>query len=760
MKPGTKLLLLVIYLIASMTLSCKNRLPSQDALVRTESEVRLTAERALKKYPEGSLKRDGIIDVTLPPYNADSTGRKDASRAIQQALKDARDARMITYLPAGRYLVSETITGIQGTIEWDQWPYEGFADPWLRYASFEYPNVITGPSEGGRAVIILADNAPGFGDTADPKPVIHFWARMEYGDVDKTKPQPNINFNQRIVDLDIRLGKGNSGAIAIHHQGAEGSVIEDVNINAEGAFAGIRTAPGSGGAIHGVTVNGGQYGFYFRSSEGYKGSQPSPVVSAVKLYSQEKHSILYDGRGPLTVAGAVIEGAGILSDCPPSLNYNGALNIVDAVIRIKNDAAAVRSNHSVVLENVYIENADTAVNIPGQYWLKGKPGGWMHYIRSAAGAVSKASKQAGDSLRKDVIWIDGKMRRDPLVVCEEQSPGDYTSVIAGHDWPHPFPSWLSEGAVNVKDPPYQAKGDGIADDAEAIQKAIDENETVFLPKGTYAVSKPLILNANTKLTGLGNVQTIITPVKEKTKAFGDPDNPRPLIETVDDRNAATVLAFVKLLVPTTNPCVYALNWRAGRNSVVRSIYPVRDKIHPHGTAMSYPMVRIEKSGGGRWFTNVLLHWWDQGPDYRHLLIDGTSEPLQFYMMDSQHGRGTTLVEIIKSSNIDILSVKYEGDFTDITMKESRNIRIFGHAGNGMPYPGYAIYRLENCDDILLANINPQQKGPGGYGALGIFHNPDSWSILADHEKNNDSGLKISGTEQFVLYLKGNPGSVK
>jgi hypothetical protein len=734
---------------------CTTKMPDQNAPVRKESEVRKTAENDLKRYPDNALKRDGIIDVTLPPYLADSTGKKDATSAIQQALKDARDARMITYLPAGRYLVSRTITGIQGTVEWDEWHYEGFADPWIRNASFEYPNVITGPSAGKRAVIVLSDSTPGFNDPGNPKPVLHFWARMEYGQIDKTKPQPNINFNQKIIDIDFELGKGNTGAVAIHHQGAEGSVIEDVNINASGAFAGIQTAPGSGGAIHGVSVRGGQYGFYFRSNDGFRGSQPSPVVSAIRLSDQEQRAILYDGRGPLTIVGAVIEGAGILSDCPPSVNWNGSLNVIDAVIRLRKSNTAIQSNHSVVLENVYIKNADTAILIKDQWNLNGNPEGWIHFIRCAYSAISKTGVRAGSTMRKDDLWVDGTSVRDPLLSYDKKDPGNPEIMISRHNWPHPFPSRLSEGAVNVKDPPYLATGNGEKDDADAIQKAIDENETVFLPKGIYAISKPLKLNAHSKLVGLGNIQTVIT-AREGSKAFSDPDNPQPLVETVDDQEASTILAFIKLLVPDTNPCVYALCWRAGRNSVVRNVYPIRAPWHPNGTAMGYPMVKIEKSGGGRWFTTVLLHWWDQGASYRHILIENTHEPLSFYMLEPQHGRGATMVEIVNSSNIDIFSVKSEGDYGVISMKDCRNIRMFGYAGNGMPNPGYAIYSLINCNDILLANINPQHKGPKGYGALGISHDPNSWYILSDIRKTSLQGLNIPGTEQFALFLKGNP----
>jgi len=748
-----------ITILTILAVACVPQLPNQDALTRTVSQVNRTGEKAISAYADPKLAEYGILDVTLSPYNADPTGKIDATTSIQQALKDARDARLITYLPAGRYLVSNTITGIQGTVDWDEWHYDGFADPWVGTASFEYPNVIIGPSSGGRAVIVLADNTVGFNDPGNPKLVIYFWSRMEYGNVDKNKTQPNINFNQKIIDIDFELGKNNPGAIAINHQGAEGSVIEDVHIIADGAFAGIQNAPGSGGAIHGVSVTGGKYGFYFRNKDsGLRASQPSPVVSSVILKNQTESAILYDGRGPLTIVGALIEGSGIISDCPQAANGNGAMNIIDAVIRLKKDEPAISGNHSVVIQNVYIENARVAVKVREQPELAGNQEGWVHIKECVIPGTNKSHPLAGSKIRTDDIWVDGKRVSEIPSIVTNESPSDPDGLVIRHDWPHPFPSRLSQGSVNVKDAPFNAIGDGIADDAGAIQSAIDQHEIVFIPKGIFAISKPLVLNSHTKLIGLGNVQTIITPFKGPN-LFNNPDTALPLIETVDDSKAETVLAFMKLLVPVENPCVYALKWRAGRNSIVRNVYPIRGPWHPNGTGMNIPMVRIEDSGGGRWYTNVLLHWWEQGPDYRHLLIKGTREPLSFYMLEPQHSRGTTMVELTNASNVDIFSVKTEGDYSILTMVNSNNIRLFGQAGNGSPFAGYSLFNVVNCSDFMLTNINPFYKALGHYGALGVSHNPALWFMLTESAKGKTDPVKVPGTEQFALYKRGNPKQV-
>ena len=157
------------------------------------------------------------------------------------------------------------------------------------------------------------------------------------------------------------------------------------------------------------------------------------------------------------------------------------------------------------------------------------------------------------------------------------------------------------------------------------------------------------------------------------------------------------------------------------------------------------MVRISGSGGGRWYTQTLLGWWSQGPDYRHLLVEGTSQPLRFYHLQPQHARSEAMVEFRNARNIDVYSMKAEGDVTIVWLNHCRAVRLFGYGGNASPSPGRAILRLDDCSEIQLANINPQMWGIGKWGALGIHYRPESWDIL------QDASFTLNGMQQFALY---------
>ncbi len=59
------------------------------------------------------------------------------------------------------------------------------------------------------------------------------------------------------------------------------------------------------------------------------------------------------------------------------------------------------------------------------------------------------------------------------------------------------------GFVSVKDAPYDARGDGVADDTAAVQAAISAAQKVYLPPGTYRV-RSLRLRDHTELSGVGS----------------------------------------------------------------------------------------------------------------------------------------------------------------------------------------------------------------------------------------------------------------
>jgi hypothetical protein len=92
------------------------------------------------------------------------------------------------------------------------------------------------------------------------------------------------------------------------------------------------------------------------------------------------------------------------------------------------------------------------------------------------------------------------------------SPWDSMNFGAG------LPPW---GYINVRNPPYNATGNGVSDDTRAIQEALNDagklgGGIVFLPQGNYLIQTHLVVPANTVLKG---VASHVTQVRQDQANF-------------------------------------------------------------------------------------------------------------------------------------------------------------------------------------------------------------------------------------------------
>lgn len=704
----------------------------QESTFRTQAEIAETAAGVLARYADKTLAGYGILDVTKAPYNAKPDGKTDNTAALRQAIKDARDARLILYLPPGVYAVRDTIQCVQGAVD-PRGPGQGEE----RLRGNDFPCVVQGASGPDRAVLRLLPGSEGFGDQSSLRPLLAIWARewnSPYG------LAPNVSFSQMVRHLDIDLG-GNAGAVGIDMQGAQGTTIYDVAIDARGAWAGVRGLPGSGGSTRGLTVRGGRYGIYAAALGPYgklSGAQPTPLIASATFREQDTAAIYYDGRGPLVLAGASFSGRGIVCRSTGPA-YNGALSVVDTVFDLREGAVAIDSTKPVHADNVWVRGAGTVVRLKSDAALEVDAGVWTRLREFAAAPAGPWP-----------VWVDGKEVPDALKEIDGDAGPPPDDLLARHQPPVPA-EWDSPGVVNAREDPYGAKGDGKADDADAIQRALDENDAVFLPKGRYKISRPLRLGAHSVLVGAGPAYTILSPIYTAA-AYSDAASPNPLVETVDDADASSVLALLQTRVVI--PGAYAVHWRAGRNSVVSD---VRFFTWPFSGKIAAPLVLIEGNGGGRWYNAYEGEANPAEPDYRHFAVRGTREPLAFYMFNPEHARSDAMAEFDDAQNVSIYAMKAEtieignqdtGTRPLLVARDSSNLRIFGLGGiigAAGGSPDY-VFRFENCSDLLLSNFSHQDYA--------WFADPKAWSVVVD--VNGESEVDTPGSGHFTLYRRGSP----
>ncbi|HBE03365.1 MAG TPA: hypothetical protein DC049_12980 [Spirochaetia bacterium] len=665
------------------------------------------------------LAEMGMIDITSSPFNADPKGRKDSTQAIQAAVDFARDRQMVCFFPSGTYLLSDSITCLQKLTLRKNAKLSGGA---------QYPCVLTGSSLGKRPVLILAPKSSGFTDPAKRKVFIHFVNCNASHEIKPENgplfPQANINYNQIFRNIDITIGEGNSGAIGIRMQAAEGSSIQDVTIDARSGHTGMQGAAGSGGSHHNITVIGGRVGIDTRGfppqfSETNNGTQPGPTMTLVRLKDQTETAFYNVSTCAFTGVGWHIKAKpgkpAIINDNTTGNYQTSLLSLIDSIIEFESpgENLALDTDQGAYFENVYVHNAKEII--------KGVPSGsgWQKVRLVYKVPPLKYKGKNGEYDISQPAYINGKKSE---FIPEIISAAPPAGLIEKHIWNDNFPSWETPGAVNVKEK-YGAKGDGKTDDTLALQKAVNENEIVFLPKGVYRVTDTINLRPKTKLIGIAFHLSVIMAYAPFGK-LDDLSVPKPVISTADDANAETIIAFIGIQVAKEAaleyteklggkvPC-YALLWRCGEKSIVRSPYIKR--IHD-GTAYNnpgeqeqkslewkHPFVIIEGNGGGKWY-NFFIHGFPS-PDeatYRHILIRNTKNSLGFYQLHAQHSEGDSQCEIINSRNIRIFGVKTECDNGFLRIKNSSDIRIYGHSGWGSAFPQTGLYTFEDSDDYLIS----------------------------------------------------------
>jgi hypothetical protein len=282
----------------------------------------------------------------------------------------------------------------------------------------------------------------------------------------------------------------------------------------------------------------------------------------------------------------------------------------------------------------------------------------------------------------------------------------------------------SPGAVNVKAAPYGAKGDGVTDDTAALQKAIDENEIVFLPKGYYVVQDTLRLKPNTKLIGVMHNLSIILARSPFGALINGPE-PKPLVETANAKDADTIIAFVGIAVSyhadKTVPAgdalnCYALKWQCGGNSVVRS--PGISRLHIFGPGMpipadfkelafAHPLVLITGNGGGKWYNFFIHGSYPETKSYRHLMISQTTSPVTFYHLHAQHAEAEAQIEAVNAADVTIYGMKTENNLRFCIMKDCGSVALFGYGGIATPPPGGSHFLFEGVRSLCFAACSDQ-----------------------------------------------------
>lgn len=385
-----------------------------------------TPSTAQGVFFEGPIPDDAGF-INLKDHGAAGDGKTDDTAVFQAILGAGKHhphpelgAARAVYIPDGTYLISDTIA-------WGDKKKE-----------------VRGESRDG-VVIKLRDHAPGFDDPTQPRRVLS----TEFG----FGPQ---NFDQRIYNLTIDVGAGNTGAVGLGFGTANHGGVWNVRITSSdpehAGHTGLRIEqkwPGPG-TISGVTIEGFDTGVFVRHDNA------SMTFEHLTLRDQRRVGFVNQNN---TVAIRKLRSDNAVT-AVENRGGTALMALVESQLR-GGDAAdpAIRNHDGAVL---YARDVRTA---------------------GYAAAIDDAGRADGDG-PPTRTHLDEYATHGPTTLFD-----DTPSFTLPVEDPPRFDPGDPAGWVNVKR--YQQLKDG-EDWGPAIQAALDSGAaTVYLPRGRYPVHRSL-----------------------------------------------------------------------------------------------------------------------------------------------------------------------------------------------------------------------------------------------------------------------------
>ncbi len=665
----------------------------------------------------------GYLDVTV--LGIDNSGSTDVTNAINDAIVMARDNRLVCYFPSGTYLISNSIEAMLLSYDHDGNPNNN------HLSDRRKPCVLVGECGPNQPVLKLKAGATGFqvpGETTSKAAVI-MWASpnqdvtvggttIPKGSTDPEDELPGIAFNQIFRNFTIDLNN-NPGAVGIRFAGAQGSSMENIKIIATNAYAGMQRMLGQGSGYYNVEVTGGLYGILIEDS--YRRLSEYAFLSGMKFINQTEATFGGFVYCPISIVGFYIENAhGKIFKNHPSTR--GGLSLIDGVINITgNPSQAAFTFYSD--RNFYLRNVD----IKGNPNVLGNPNPIVTVNPSTWTKIIELSHCPNGNLTAKNLSECTIDENDFTVKIEVDQMADVDAIMEKHVGPIKDCIDLNN-AINVKDavqmngPFGAAKGDGVTDDTDALQWAIDNNENVFLPKGDFIVSNTLLLKYNTNLFGIGKVFSNIKAASN----WNDAD--KPILQTINNTDANTRIRDLMIEInPLSNYNLTGIHWQAGRNSIVQNVMLGSSdfgNVNTPAQSLHYGY-KINGNGGGKWYNTCAewhkLRYSTTQQNYRALYVEGTTEPLTFYSLNVERVRTEPQAEIKNAENVTVHYFKAEAgggsgagttqpESIPLKIADSNHINVIGGTGKIELNAGEAMVEIYNCSNSTIAHLKSFESG--------------------------------------------------
>ncbi len=638
---------------------------------------------AASYYP---VRLDDPTAVYLTPdkFPVHGDGIADDSDAIQQAIDqvEATTKQGIVFIPSGRYRITKTI----------------YVWPAVRLIGY-------GPT---RPVLVLGKNTPGFQQGIGYM-VMFAGGRHPYshsGPFPGTVPATEVEdanpgtFYSAMSNVDFEIQDGNPAAVGIRFHVAQHCFLTHMDFHIGSGLAALKDIGNEAEDLH---FYGGQYGIITE--------RPSPGWQFTLLDST------FEGQ---SVAAIQEHEAGLTLDHDEFRNVPTAIAIDPGYsdeLWVKNSRFEDISGPAVIISNE--NNPRTEINLREivcthvpQFALFRESGkkvagpGEMYRVQVFSHGLTIADLDAPAKIETSFHTV-------PLTAL----PPVEAPVIRNLP---PRDMWVSLHTLG-------AKGDGVTDDTAAIQRAINEHATIYIPSGHYIVSDTLTLKPDTVLIGLHPSTTqFILP--DSTPGFQGVGNVKPLLET--PKGGANIVIGIGIYTNGINSRAAGVMWMAGANSLMDDVrflgghgtnridgtrvnpynntHTADPDIHRRWDAQ-YPSLWITDGGGGT-FADI---WTPDTYAQAGMYISNTATPGHVYELSSEHHvRNEIVLRHVSNWEIDSLQTEEEwgegpfalpleiDDSSHITVANFHSYRVIA---SYQPFP-YAV-RVARSSDIQFENLH-------------------------------------------------------